>query len=290
MKVYHTEKTRAVGAGRLMNGNATGWLSDDPWDWSRGNRAPGWSVRNVKFGGSHRGKEMLTFTEHTSLVHVIDARTFETEEVFQVPTVRRPAIPSLSTSASQPTMARPSTTPSTSRALRPPATAPPARRSSRHSPFYSFPSPSPSPPRSSGSRSRNMNGSPSPNGGGGRGTPSIVHEIGDAFRVAYSPPESIGDSTWRTLLGTSRSPAPAPSTSQTSVEEAAPDTMWQSDFDDIVVIPPLGNTEEESEIHALLQMHGMTTMQSRPDLQRQDEEDGDDEMDGSARHRPTSWV
>jgi hypothetical protein len=132
-----------------------------------------------------------------------------------------------------------------------------------------------------------MNGSPSPSAG----RPSIVHEIGDAFRVAYSPPESIGDSTWRTLLGTSRSPPPAPqSTLRTREEEDVPDTMWQSDFDDIVVIPSLGNSQEESEIHALLQMHGMTTMQSRPNLRPEENEEEDDEMDGSVRRRPMSWM
>ncbi|KAJ2917337.1 hypothetical protein MD484_g3045, partial [Candolleomyces efflorescens] len=84
LKVVHTEKTRAPGVSSIIgNGHASGWLSDDPWDWTRGSsRAPGWSVRNVKFGGPH-GKEVLTFTEHTSLVHVIDARTFEAHEIVQ---------------------------------------------------------------------------------------------------------------------------------------------------------------------------------------------------------------
>lgn len=62
LKVFHTDKTRPSGGG---NGSATSWLSDDPLDWTRGSsKAPGWSVRNVKFGaGGHSGKEIMTFTE-----------------------------------------------------------------------------------------------------------------------------------------------------------------------------------------------------------------------------------
>ncbi|KIY72457.1 hypothetical protein CYLTODRAFT_417856 [Cylindrobasidium torrendii FP15055 ss-10] len=85
MKTFNTDKTRIS----LGHGGATGWLSDDPWDWTRNSyRAPGWSVRSVKFNNSGRygtGKEIMTFTEHTSLLHVVDARTFETEEVIRVP-------------------------------------------------------------------------------------------------------------------------------------------------------------------------------------------------------------
>jgi WD40 repeat protein len=62
LKVFQTDKTKA----RTGNGNASGWLSDDPWDWTRGHsKAPGWSVRSVKFGNTHErsGKEIMTFTE-----------------------------------------------------------------------------------------------------------------------------------------------------------------------------------------------------------------------------------
>ncbi|KAF6755425.1 hypothetical protein DFP72DRAFT_1033104 [Ephemerocybe angulata] len=324
LKVYHTEKTRSAGVGRLGNGHASGWLSDDPWDWTRGSsRPPGWSVRNVKFGGSARGKEVLTFTEHTSFIHIIDARTFETEEVLRMPTVRKAPTPTppLATSTSQP-ITRPSST-SRNRYLQPPATAP-------HS-FYSFPSPSPSPRRSSSPRTmlngRRVPGSPPPASppSARRLTPSIVHAVGDAFRVAYSPPESIGDSTWRTLhgLGGSRSPPPdtniasAPTPASASVsgrtsgseitEAQLQEPRWQSDFDDIVVIPPLGDTEEESEIHALLRMHGMTTMQSRGNLnaelnpqpggsgggneeeEEEGEEEGSMETDIGSVSQPPRW-
>jgi hypothetical protein len=63
LKIFQTDKTR-MPAGRSMNGDASGWLSDDPWDWSRGGyHAPGWGVRSVKFGSSDSGREIMTFTE-----------------------------------------------------------------------------------------------------------------------------------------------------------------------------------------------------------------------------------
>ena len=69
IKVFQTDKTRVPGgsASEFMgNGGATGWLSDDPWEWTRGNKAPGWCVRNVKFNGgdgARLGKEIMAFTE-----------------------------------------------------------------------------------------------------------------------------------------------------------------------------------------------------------------------------------
>lgn len=63
LKTFQTDKSRVP----LGNGGATGWLSDDPWEWTRGScKAPGWSVRNVKFSQGGRngiGKEILAFTE-----------------------------------------------------------------------------------------------------------------------------------------------------------------------------------------------------------------------------------
>ncbi|KAF9243530.1 hypothetical protein BU15DRAFT_59898 [Melanogaster broomeanus] len=54
-------------------------------------KAPGWGARNVKFGAGgtdgRPGHEIMTFTEHTNLLHVIDARTFETEEIIRMPGV-----------------------------------------------------------------------------------------------------------------------------------------------------------------------------------------------------------
>jgi hypothetical protein len=117
LKVYQTDKTRS-GEGAGGNGAGSGYLSDDPWDWTRGgSRAPGWGVRSVKFSPGSSGREVMTFTEvrliriltvdlgvlnwflqHTSLFHVIDARTFETEEIIRVPTFS----PSSPTSTSPP--------------------------------------------------------------------------------------------------------------------------------------------------------------------------------------------
>ena len=68
IKVFQTDKTRVPGGSGAFvgNGGATGWLSDDPWEWTRGNKAPGWCVRNVKFNGgegARLGKEIMAFTE-----------------------------------------------------------------------------------------------------------------------------------------------------------------------------------------------------------------------------------
>jgi len=84
MKVLHTSRARG--------GDDTGWMSDDPWEWTRGNsRAPGWGARNIKFGcggvGAQAGHEIMTYTEHTNLLHVLDARTFETEDIIRVPNI-----------------------------------------------------------------------------------------------------------------------------------------------------------------------------------------------------------
>ncbi|KAG1840734.1 WD40-repeat-containing domain protein [Suillus subalutaceus] len=77
LKVLHTSRERGGGDSE--------WMSDDPWDWTRRtSRAPGWGARSVKFGcggvGGRTGHEVMTYTEHTNLLHVLDARTFETEE------------------------------------------------------------------------------------------------------------------------------------------------------------------------------------------------------------------
>ncbi|OJA08493.1 hypothetical protein AZE42_02854 [Rhizopogon vesiculosus] len=92
MKVLHTSRARG--------GDDTGWMSDDPWEWTRGNsRAPGWGARNIKFGcggvGAQAGHEIMTYTEHTNLLHVLDARTFETEEIIRVPNIScsKPSFP-----------------------------------------------------------------------------------------------------------------------------------------------------------------------------------------------------
>lgn len=86
LKVFQTDKNR--GRERRPTGEASGFLyEEDQWDWSRGgSKAPGWGIRSIKFSPAGCvGREIMTFTEHTSLLHVIDARTFETEEIIRVP-------------------------------------------------------------------------------------------------------------------------------------------------------------------------------------------------------------
>lgn len=69
LKIFQTDKSNTLSA--IGNGMASGYLSDDPYEWTRGlSKAPGWSARNVKFGsggGNGCGKEIMTFTEVCSL-------------------------------------------------------------------------------------------------------------------------------------------------------------------------------------------------------------------------------
>jgi hypothetical protein len=105
LKVIQTDKERSSST---PTGSASGWIYDSPFDWGRSQaRAPGWGVRSVKFSPKGVGREVLTFTEvcswvyvvdlysltlvqHTSLLHVIDATTFETEEIIRVPAFDSP--------------------------------------------------------------------------------------------------------------------------------------------------------------------------------------------------------
>lgn len=65
LKVFQTDKSDILTVNG--NGMASGYLSDDPYEWTRGfSKAPGWSARNIKFGsggGNACGKEIMTFTE-----------------------------------------------------------------------------------------------------------------------------------------------------------------------------------------------------------------------------------
>ncbi|KAG2083850.1 hypothetical protein BD769DRAFT_1540494 [Suillus cothurnatus] len=107
LKVLHTSRERGGGDSE--------WMSEDPWDWTRrASRAPGWGARSVKFGcggvGGRAGHEVMTYTEHTNLLHILDARTFETEEIIRVPNIscsqtppaHTPASPSLRHSGGRP--------------------------------------------------------------------------------------------------------------------------------------------------------------------------------------------
>lgn len=67
LKVFNTDRSRDSNPiGLVGNGGASGWLSDDPWEWTRGTKAPGWCVRSIKFNGGEGGrfgKEVMAFTE-----------------------------------------------------------------------------------------------------------------------------------------------------------------------------------------------------------------------------------
>ncbi|TBU45726.1 hypothetical protein BD309DRAFT_859683 [Dichomitus squalens] len=143
LKVFNTDKSRAGFSARIATGAASGWLYDAPWDWARGGaRAPGWGVRSVKFSPPGVGREVMTFTEvcqshaeyrgnmgdfidrdvspcqHTSLLHVIDARTFETEEIVRLPNFESPSLyqppPSARPRSTSPTLRSSTTRSSTS--------------------------------------------------------------------------------------------------------------------------------------------------------------------------------
>ncbi|KAI0707284.1 hypothetical protein C8Q76DRAFT_629023 [Earliella scabrosa] len=93
LKVFSTDKSRSSTPGRMPTGAASGWMYETTWDWARGGgRAPGWGVRSVKFSPPGVGREVMTFTEHTSLLHVVDARTFETEEIVRMPSFEPPSV------------------------------------------------------------------------------------------------------------------------------------------------------------------------------------------------------
>jgi len=87
LKVFQTDKSRP--SARSGNGGASGYLSDGQWDWTR---APCWGVRSVKFSPPSGGREVMTFTEHTSLLHVVDACTFEKEEIVRIPNFDTPPV------------------------------------------------------------------------------------------------------------------------------------------------------------------------------------------------------
>ncbi|KAK7682499.1 hypothetical protein QCA50_014299 [Cerrena zonata] len=100
LKVIQTDKSRSSEGLSSGNGSASGWVFES-WDWTRNNgSAPGWGVRSIKFSPGGSGQEIMTFTEHTSMMHVVDARTFETEEIVRIPNFESPA-------SSRPSTARP---------------------------------------------------------------------------------------------------------------------------------------------------------------------------------------
>ncbi|KAG6906743.1 hypothetical protein DXG01_012295 [Tephrocybe rancida] len=225
MKIFQTEKTRMP----TNNGGASGWL-DDNFDWAGGGfKAPGWSVRNVKFGGSG-DKEVMTFTEHNSLFHVVDARTFETEEIVQVPAARERTTPVPIPAPASAQHLHGSPTPYRS-------SRPPLASHSHHTHVHtSSRVHSTSPPSTSNSRQSQA---------------QFLRALGDTFRISspYSPPSSISDSTWRALRM---------SDSTATVSNPEGDV----EYNDILVIPPFGDPTIESDVQALLGSHGLRSRQS----------------------------
>ncbi|KNZ77526.1 hypothetical protein J132_05274 [Termitomyces sp. J132] len=231
LKIFETEKSRMPSG----NGSGSGWLRDEIFDWSGGSfKAPGWSVRNVKFGGSG-DKELMTFTEHTSLLHVVDARTFETEEIIKVPAVqeRSPSNP----------------------------VPPLATRSHFH---LSPPAPYrlPRAPIISHAQSRPSSTSPGQLTSDTRSSQdNILRALGDTFRIAspYSAPSSISDSTWRALRMND---------STATVSHQGDDI----DYNSILIIPPFGDPVIENDVQVLLGSHGFRTrQQSGPSYEEEDD-------------------
>ncbi|KAF8895983.1 hypothetical protein BD779DRAFT_1493299 [Infundibulicybe gibba] len=215
LKVFQTDKSRHIDTS---NGGATGWLSDDPYEWTRGNsKAPGWSVRSIKFGGGdgggRPGKETLAFTEHTSLLHIVDARTFDMEEIVRVPTVRtRPSSPPL---PQYQTHQRERSSPPIYRYINRTFTSPPTPGRSPHS--YN----------GSGFRSPERAGfqpPPPP------GQPHIMQALEDTFRISsgYLPSPTLTNSSQNTLAG------------------------HDLDGSGLLVLPLLGDREVDSNIRTLL--------------------------------------
>ncbi|KAF8170429.1 WD40-repeat-containing domain protein [Pholiota molesta] len=208
VKVFQTDKTRGMGGGNgaggglLGNGGASGWLSDDPFEWTRGTKAPGWCVRSVKFNGgegARLGKEVMAFTEHTSLVHLVDARTFETHDIIRVPALQRQE------SSSSPPRRAPSSNASTS-----------TRR-----------------PTSTSSR-------------------SLLRRL---LPVSNARRSGLPPSSSPTRSGTGASARPARTCFWGRARAVKP--VECGECGGIVVVPDLGDRDVESEVHALLAVHGI---------------------------------
>ena len=212
IKVFHSDKSRGFGRDRSVRGNgaASGWLSDDPWEWTRGTKAPGWCMRSVKFNAGNAarlGKEVLAFTEHTSVVHIVDALTFETHEIIRMPTIVRPprrrhlrqsSAPSIIVSSAD---AQSSSRGTQIQRWPRGDTRVSSGRNTRRTSLASTPEPILRRPPVGGPSTDESGPSTSPSTTSSN-QPGIIQALGDAFRIpasAYSAPSSIGDSTWRTL-------------------------------------------------------------------------------------------
>ncbi|KAF8976004.1 hypothetical protein BDQ17DRAFT_1441281 [Cyathus striatus] len=231
IRVVQTDKSR--GGGSLYSGGGGLRLNDDPWDWTRGSsKAPGWSARSVKLSKVGDGREVLVFTEHTSYIHILDASTFQTDELIRVP------MTSQSPLTTSPLPHVPSPLPS-NRHLHLPSPV-----SSRAS-TSSAPPIRPEIPR----RSRQQQQAQS----------SIVQALSESF-------QSIPDSTWSTL--------------QMAMLRGQQRGEGEDEEESVVVIPNLGDRALESDVHALLEGHGIAARRaSSPSSDKEDENTGSDRGD-----------
>ncbi|KAF9001598.1 hypothetical protein BDQ17DRAFT_1426547 [Cyathus striatus] len=228
VKVVQTDKSR--GGGNLYSGGGGMWLNDDPWEWTRGSsKAPGWSARNVKFSKVGDGREVLVFTEHTSYIHILDASTFQTDELIRVPMTSQSPLP-------------------TSPLPHVPSPLPSNRHLHLPSPASSRASTSSSPPfvgeyqdaqDNNSKRSRQW---------------ETIQSSGEYLRLYMAHPAN-GHGAWSTARGIRRR------------------------REGMVVIPHLGDRALESDVHALLEGHGIVAR--RASSPSSDEEE--DENTGSDR-------
>ncbi|KAF8650056.1 hypothetical protein AX16_005446 [Volvariella volvacea WC 439] len=321
LKIFHTDKSRmpnpgvggssggGIGSGSapVGNGGAVGWLSDDPWEWTREqSKAPGWSVRNVKFGGGKLGKEIMVFTEHTALVHIVDARTFETEEIMRVPSAGSPSRRALSSSTSRRTPTNANLSPqhqaqaqASQRRLRYSAGPAPVMRPGLHHHHRHHSHPHLHPHGHSGHHHH----------------PHIVQALGDTFRIPGSASPGPGSRTggggggggaladmtseeaWRTFRWTVRRERREGDRS----DSADADLDGDGDPEDILVIPSLGMGGVESDVQALLSggsgrrgiwspgmEEGDGGRAGRGDVMEDDDDDDMDEDDGDVYRDPNT--
>ncbi|KAF9260046.1 hypothetical protein L218DRAFT_962987 [Marasmius fiardii PR-910] len=251
LKVFQTDKARVPSEGGPWTG---GWLSDDPYEWTRGNsKAPGWSVRNVKFGsggGNGIGREIMTFTEHTSFLHVVDARTFETEEIIRIP----PAPSKASSNSSQCQV--PSRTPSQQNLHTS------AQSRSRSRALVSRPYQRPL--RSNNPRHVAVSATSHLGGGNVRHDltmpPYVVLALEDTFRISPRGSSDVSSPSNRALWRSRRHDSATERFNDGDLgfgDRYIPSSASRDDEEDLFVIPPLGDREVEENVRVLFNHHGL---------------------------------
>ncbi|KAF8335161.1 hypothetical protein F5887DRAFT_1063413 [Amanita rubescens] len=295
MKVFQTNKTTGLGpaAAGWSNSAASGWLFEDVHFHGGGAgtvRPPGWSVRSVKFGGGigGSGREVLAFTEHSNLMHVVDAKTFETEEIVRVPVARGPAL-----TPAPLTPAATGTRPSSTRT---------ASESSLTSGSRSRPSGLPSVDYRDRElrdiqerrvqRAREIVARRLGRRDSGDGTDSASTSA--RAGTGYSPPSSIGDSTWRTLRtagddrGSGRNSSGLSQFSRVlrgrgdGDREEEREEEREEDEAALLLIPALVEGIEARDVEDILSRHGILVNDRRrsgSDDNRDNREDADGEED-----------